>query len=616
MSGEARAIATWLGRSRGLAITARSTWASEGTIRRSAEEDVVVVPQSEARHGGQAATCRASVTVDGKPWPGTYALRAELLGTSASREKREVAVRMSQIATHDPSATILLRPWRTAQTKVPAHAVDSPRDGTETVALDIMEWAEDFTSAFEGMSSSSRIDRAVELAIPLFSGLDHIHRQHTFVHRDVHPSNVLVAERGHLVLVDWGIASAVTDGTSTMTTPMGKQGPYLAPETTNGQPIGSFTDAWAMGVLLCEMACGAPLVRDGAGHVHFPMSAEPLPAWLRRVISGLTTWDRTDRMTLVDAVQGLREHSGDAVIPQPSVGQGHSFVTETTAPQASSFAPTEAASDERLARAREHFKAGYDHGKEGRVDDALAAYARVIQICTGARDLALRQHLAMALNNVQWTHYQSAKHTEVIAAGARLMDNLADDSDLLVRRHVAIGLNSSGYSHRALGLPDRALSSWDDVVARFGNDSDPVLRRQVACALRDKALTLAGSDRRIDALATYSRLIESFERDPDPGVRRQVALALNNKRSCLYSLGHRSEALAACSRLVDAFEADDDAVVRQEVAIALHSKGLILEVARERDAALAAYRRLIDGFSDDAAPSVQSSVEWARGRLG
>jgi hypothetical protein len=223
-SSSSQDIAEWLTSRVGEPIAARSTWSEAGQIRTFSEENVSVVPLPTTRGkvSGQAATSRSSVTCDGEEWEGVYAVRAELINSRVSKEKRAVAMRIAQIADHDATArAVVPSPWITAQATVQAREVRSPRDGNEKIALDIMQWAEPFETAFEGLTGQERVERAVELAIPLFTGLDHIHRQYRMFHRDIHPDNVMYAG-GHLVFIDWGIASAVTTGTSTVTQAAGK----------------------------------------------------------------------------------------------------------------------------------------------------------------------------------------------------------------------------------------------------------------------------------------------------------------------------------------------------------------------------------------------------------
>lgn len=614
-----QAIAAWLKSKMGEPIGARLTAVdSGGKIFRSDRDDVSVVPisTSEVRSGGQAATCRARVTIDGEPWDRDLAVRAELLESYASA-RRPHAMWMAYIAKHDKrAAEILLQPWRTAEAKVQADAVGSQRDGTETVGLDIMQWADPFAAAFAEVSGQGRVDRAVELAIPLFSGLDHIYERWMVVHRDIDPSNVMFGA-GNLVLVDWGISSTVTKGTSTITTAMGKpNSPYVAPETrVDGQSIGRFTDAWALGVLLCEMACGEPpIVRDRrSGEIQLPAKAGDLPRWLRDIITGLTTLDRHERVTLKAAVARLRAAGAEAT-EEGARSEPRGSSTATTATTASTAPQTDDLADRR-ASAKMLLARGYDLDGLGQRWEAVAAYTSLVDSCGGDPDPVLRQLVAMALNNKQWSLYQLSQHTEAVATCSRLVHTFGGDPDLVLRQQVAIAFNGSGYSKRELALGEQAVADWNEVVTRFGGDPDLVLRQQVAMALRDKGLALAGLDRRVEAVGAYTRLIESFERDPDLLLRRQVAMALNNKRWSLYWLGQHAEAVAACTRLVDTFGGDRDLVVRQQVAMALRSKGLILNRSRRREEAVAAYGKLVDILAIDPDPIVQDSVAWARRQL-
>lgn len=619
--GSSKALATWLQSRVGEPITARSTWSNAGRIRQSSEDTVSVVPlpTPPAKPSGFAATYRSRVTIDGDEWDGEFAVRAELIDSHVSQEKRAVAMRVAHIADLDATAReVLPSPWHTAQTTVPAREVGSFHHGDVTVALDIMQWAEPFEKAFEGLSKQGRMDRAVELAIPLFSGLGHIHRHHRMVHRDIHPDNVMLAT-DHLIFIDWGISSAVTTGTSTVTQAVGKwDSPYPAPEARvdqsvgDGQQIGSYADVWAMGALLCLMACGhEPVLRNyRTGQIELPAAAGNLPQWLRDIIAGLTQFDRQNRMRLEDAVTALRD-AGRTAIAVGDPDDAAAFSSETTT-------PTTTASNgpaERRVLAQGLLADGYAHSRAGRHADALADFAGAVETCAADADPTLRLYLAMALNNTQWTHHQLRHYTEAVATCSRVVDTFKNDADPALRQQVAIAFTGSGYSKRALGLPEAAVADWDQVVRDFGNDPDLGLRQQVAMALRDKGLALSDLDRRVDALSAYTRLIESFDGDPDPVLRRQVAMALNNKRWCLYWLGHYAESVAACTRLVENFGSDRDPLVRGEVVIALLSKGLILDRLREPEGALAAYGRLVDIFADDPDPGVQRSVVWAREKL-
>lgn len=79
------------------------------------------------------------------------------------------------------------------------------------------------------------------------------------IHRDLKPSNILVASDGSAKLLDFGIAKdfdddsevAVTRTHQRMMTPA-----YAAPEQLAGEPVGVFTDVYALGAILYQLLSG------------------------------------------------------------------------------------------------------------------------------------------------------------------------------------------------------------------------------------------------------------------------------------------------------------------------------------------------------------------------
>jgi eukaryotic-like serine/threonine-protein kinase len=98
---------------------------------------------------------------------------------------------------------------------------------------------------------------AVEAAAQVLEGLAHAHAR-GIVHRDVKPSNVLIAQSEELSirLLDFGLAQLAEEETLTATGDVPGTLAYVPPERLAGESGTAAADVWAVGVLLWESLSG------------------------------------------------------------------------------------------------------------------------------------------------------------------------------------------------------------------------------------------------------------------------------------------------------------------------------------------------------------------------
>jgi hypothetical protein len=177
----------------------------------------------------------------------------------------------------------------------------------------------------EGLTLRERLDAgplgasaAIDIGAQIADALEAAHAA-GIVHRDIKPANIFIGSRGHVKVLDFGIAkmrdvdAAQADVPTVTATRYGAvigTAAYMAPEQARGETVDHRADIWSLGLVLYEMITGTRL--NPGLKVQFDGEPE-----LERIVSKCLESDRALRY----------QHAGDLRIdlerlkhaaPQPS----------------------------------------------------------------------------------------------------------------------------------------------------------------------------------------------------------------------------------------------------------------------------------------------------------
>ena len=99
------------------------------------------------------------------------------------------------------------------------------------------------------------IDTTLEIVQEIAEALENAHANH-LVHCDIKPHNILINEKGHVKVADFGIARATSSSTITYTGSIVGSVHYFSPEQAKGHTISPKSDIYSLGVVMYEMLTG------------------------------------------------------------------------------------------------------------------------------------------------------------------------------------------------------------------------------------------------------------------------------------------------------------------------------------------------------------------------
>lgn len=160
--------------------------------------------------------------------------------------------------------------------------------------------------------------RTLDLLEPVVAALAAAH-QAGLVHRDVKPENVLISDRGHVKVADFGLARAVEAAGP------GEAGgmvigtvSYIAPELVSGGHADPRSDVYSLGILTYEMLTGQKPHRGDSpvdvAHAHVHRDVPPPSRALASTLGGTTIPSYLDTFVRTACARHRAQRPADATV--------------------------------------------------------------------------------------------------------------------------------------------------------------------------------------------------------------------------------------------------------------------------------------------------------------
>ncbi len=149
-------------------------------------------------------------------------------------------------------------------------------------------------------SKSMPADRIIPLALQISDALEAAHAK-GIIHRDIKPANIFLTARGHIKILDFGLAKLAAssrDSAVSGRTPVQSEIaseyvsaphitigtlPYMSPEQALGEELDSRSDLFSLGAVLYELCTGVPAFRGASQPVLFQEILTKTPVPCRKI---------------------------------------------------------------------------------------------------------------------------------------------------------------------------------------------------------------------------------------------------------------------------------------------------------------------------------------------
>ena len=132
------------------------------------------------------------------------------------------------------------------------------------------------------------IEKAVSVVSQVAKGLAVAHDA-GLIHRDIKPSNLIMNNKGHVAITDFGLVKMQKSVTQTQDGMIFGTPQYISPEQVSGRPMDSRSDIYSLGIVFFHLLTGSPpFLSNNTVEMLMKQLNEPLPD-LKKIMPGIPT---------------------------------------------------------------------------------------------------------------------------------------------------------------------------------------------------------------------------------------------------------------------------------------------------------------------------------------